>query len=118
MSRRSRYESDRIARAVSSHVPVVTADVEAARVYEQRWRHHSGKSVRAFFVLALDDQMAEEMGGLRLKERFNEEIMHWCLVESRAVAEPPLSIVMACLTVEDPDEQQLRQETYKARRAA
>lgn len=118
MSYRSRYASQRRARAVSAHIPVITADVEAARVYEQRWRHQSGTPVRGFTVLALDDQMAEEMGGIRLREKHGENILDWQLVSSRAHTEPSLAIVMACLTFEDPDEAQLRQETFRARVAA
>ncbi len=114
MSRRSSFDSRQRARAVSSHIPVITADVDAARIYEQRWRRRDGRAVRVFSVLALDDQMADEMGGIRLREKHDESILDWTLVSSRPL-ERSLSVIFAILTMEDPDEAQLRQEAYRSR---
>lgn len=112
------YESRRRAEAMNADIPVITEDVEAATVYEQSWAHRDGMTVRAFAVLALDPQMAEQMGGIRIAERFGEPIMNWKLVSSLRYSAPPRCLVIACLSTEDPDETQLREETFRARRAA
>lgn len=119
MYRPSRFESDMIARRISQHCqPVITEDVEAATVYSQSWQHQSGSPIRGFDVIALDEQMAEEMGGIRLRERHHENILDWKLVKNRPYAEPPRHLIIAVLTYEDPDETQLREEAFKARRIA
>ena len=115
MARRGSFASNQTARAVSSHIPIITADVEAATLYAQSWQHHGDGPIRGFDILALDEQMAEEMGGIRLKEKHGENIVNWRLIQNRPYAEPSRGLILAVLTYEDPDETQLREETFKAR---
>jgi hypothetical protein len=111
------YTSRRIAHAVQAPTPVQTPDTDAATIYAQRWRRRDGKAVRAFSVLALDAQMAEEMGGIRIKERYNQDILDWTLIDSVA-RERSTALIVAILTDEDPDETQLREETFAGREEA
>lgn len=112
------YESRRMAEALNSDIPVITADVEAATLYWLKWQHQSGSTIREVMVLALDEQMAEEMGGIRLRERHGENIMEWKLVDRSAATAASRASITACLTIEDPDETQLREEAFKSRSAA
>lgn len=107
---------NQISRAIRC-APVITADADAATLYEQRWRRQDGKASRSFTVLALDAQMAEEMGGIRLVEKYDESILEWRLDNSRPIDKHD-SAVRAVLHVEDPDEQQLRFDTWLQRRDA
>ena len=108
------YTSRRIATAMQAPRPVETPDTDAATIYAQRWRRHDRKAHRVFNVLALDEQMAEEMGMLRLREHYNQNIFDWTLESSRPAGRIT-SHVWAVLQAEHPDETQLREETYADR---
>lgn len=97
-----------------STTPVETPDTDAAQVYRQVWRRQDGMSARTFDVLALESEMAEEMGGLRLSGRYNQNVMQWTLVSSTRI-DRTTSKVFEILHAEDPDETQLREETYMRR---
>lgn len=111
------YASRRLSESMRCPRPVETPDTDAATIYDQRWRRRDGTMVRAFYVLALDEQMAETMGGIRLVERFNQNVMDWTLVLNRP-CERITSVVYAILQAEDPDETKLREETFMERSAA
>lgn len=100
-----------------SVAPIETPDTDAAQVYRQLWRRQDGQQARTFDVLALDPQMAEEMGGLRLSGRYSQNVMQWTLV-SRTRLERTTSMVFAVLHAEDPDETKLREETFMRREEA
>lgn len=94
--------------------PVETPDTDAAQIYRQRWERQDGMQARAFDVLALDAQMAEEQGGLRLVERYNQNVMQWRLVSSTRL-ERTSGMVFAVLHAEDPAETRVREEAFMAR---
>lgn len=110
------YLSRQIAQTMQAPRPVETPDTDASTIYVQRWRRHDRKAFRSFTVLALDDQMAEEMGGLRLREHYNQNILDWTLESSRPSGHIT-SQVWAVLSAETPDETQLREETFMARQS-
>lgn len=111
------YTSRRIAAEMRAPVPVQTPDTDAATIYEQRWLRQDGGARRSFDVLALDEQMAEEMGGLRLIEKYGQNPLRWRLESSRPV-ERLTARIYAVLMAEDPDETQLREETFAERESA
>jgi hypothetical protein len=111
------YHRGDTAQRVSGHMRAELArvddpDVLAATIYTQTWKCPT--SSITFVVLALDDQMAEEMGGIRLVNKGND-IMRWTLVKSYAHTERNRSAILAALCHEDPDETKLREEAFKAR---
>lgn len=108
------YTSRRIATSMHAPRPVETPDTDASTIYAQRWRRHDRKAYRSFNVLALDEQMAEEMGGLRLREKYNQNILDWTLDYSRPAGRIT-SQVWAVLQAEHPDETQLREDTFGER---
>lgn len=97
-----------------SVTPVETPDTDAAQVYRQRWVRQDGQQARAFNVLALDEDMAQEMGGLRLTSHYSQNVMQWKL-ESSIRLERTTSTVIGVLMAEDPDETKLREETFMRR---
>jgi hypothetical protein len=111
------YSSRRMAELMQAPAPVQTPDTDAAKVYAMRWRRQDGTAVREIPVLALDEQMAQEMGGIRLREKYDESILDWSLVSCRQV-ERITSLIFAILEAEDPDEAQLRHDTFSAREEA
>lgn len=100
-----------------SVTPIETPDTDAASIYRQVWRRQDGMQARTFDVLALDPQMAEEMGGLRLSGKHDQNVMRWTLVSSTRL-ERITSTVFAVLHAEDPDETKLREETFMRREEA
>lgn len=94
--------------------PVETPDTDAAQVYRQRWQRQDGQQARAFDVLALDEDMAQEMGGLRLTGRYDQNVMQWTLVSNTRL-DRTTAAVFAVLHAEDPDETKLREETFMSR---
>lgn len=113
------YLSRRMAEAVSAHVRSTLSraddrDVLAATIYAQEWRHAGGTNLVRFLVLALDAEMAEEMGGIRLAGQ-GSNILEWTLTANRPHEERSRSVVLAALAYEDPDETQLREETFRER---
>jgi hypothetical protein len=113
MSRQSAFGYGRM----PSVTPVETSDTDAAEVYRQLWRRQDGQSARTFDVLALDKEMAEEMGGLRLTGKHNQNVMQWTLVSNTRL-DRTTAIVFGVLHAEDPDETKLREETFMARAEA
>lgn len=111
------YTSRRIASSMQAPRPVETPDTDASTIYAQRWRRQDGTTVRNFSVLALDEQMAEEMGGLRLREHYNQNPMAWTLEMNRP-CDRMTSQVIAVLCAETPDETRLREETFGERMEA
>jgi len=97
-----------------SVTPIETPDTDASQVYRQLWRRQDGMQARTFDVLALDEQMAEEMGGLRLSGRYNQNVMQWTLVSNTKLTRTT-GMVFAVLHAEDPDETKLREETFMRR---
>lgn len=97
-----------------SVTPVETPDTDAAQVYRQLWRRQDGMQARTFDVLALDEQMAEEMGGLRLSGRYDQNVMQWTLVSNTRLTRTT-GMVFAVLHAEDPDETKLREQTFMRR---
>lgn len=110
MSRRNAYGYGRM----SSTTPIETPDTDVAQVYRQLWRRQDGQSARTFDVLALDKEMAEEMGGLRLSGRYDQNVMQWQLVTNTRLSRTT-GMVFAVLHAEDPDETKLREETFMRR---
>jgi len=108
--RRGHYLSNQIARFRAPR-PIETPDTDAAQVYRQQWRKRDGSMVRTFDVLALDDKMAQELGGIRLAERYRQSPVDWQLVSS-IVREHSTSSVIAVLSTEDPDETKVREEGF------
>lgn len=105
------YTSRRIAAAMQAPTPVETPDTDASLIYVQRWRRQNGLQSRMFSVLALDEQMAEEMGMLRLQEHYDQNPMQWTLEVNRAGGRIT-SQVIAVLCAETPDETKLREDTF------
>lgn len=110
MSRRSAFGYGRMPKVT----PIETPDTDAAQVYRQLWRRQDGMQARTFEVLALDPQMAEEMGGLRLSGKYDQNVMQWTLVSSTR-QERITSLVFSVLHAEDPDETKLREQTFMRR---
>ena len=100
-----------------STTPIETPDTDAAQVYRQLWRRQDGQAARTFDVLALDQQMAEEMGGLRLSGKYDQNVMQWQLVTNTRLARTT-GMVFAVLHAEDADETKLREETFMRREDA
>lgn len=111
MARRSSYTYRRIASTMEAPRPVETPDTDASTVYAQRWRKQDGSAVRSFSVLALDEQMAEEMGMLRLAEHYNQNPMAWKLELNRADGHVGAQVI-AVLCAETPDETKLREDAF------
>lgn len=99
-----------------STAPIETPDTDASSIYRQTWRRQDGMQTRTFEVLALDPQMAEALGGLRLMGRYNQNVMRWQLVSSTRI-DRITSRLFAVLGAEDPDETKLREETFLQREA-
>lgn len=108
------YTSRRIAEAMQAPRPIETPDTDAATIYAQRWRRQDGGTFRSFSVLALDAQMAEEHGLIRLRERYDQNELQWQLVDS-VPRERSTSQIYAVLQAEDPDETQLREDAFLER---
>lgn len=108
---RSRYTSSRIAQSMRAQRPVETPDTDLAVIYHQRWRRQDGMGFRDFQVLALDEEMAQEMGGIRLRDKYHQDPMAWTLATNRP-CERMTSVIIAILTAEEPDETKVREEGY------
>lgn len=108
------YASRRIAASVQGPRPVETPDTDASTVYAQRWRKQDGSAVRNFNVLALDSDMAEEMGAERLAEHYNQNPFQWRLEMNRP-CERMTSMVIATLMAETANETKLREDAFNDR---
>lgn len=108
---RSGYTYRRIAQTMQAPTPVQTPDTDAATVYDQRWKRQDGMQSRAFTVLALDEEMAQELGGLRLSEKYDQNPMQWTLEVNRP-CERMTSMIYAVLAAETPDETKVREDGF------
>lgn len=107
------YESRRRSETMRAPRPVETPATEACSVYRQIWRRCDGGKERRFEVLALDDEMAIQMGERRLVDRYNEAGV-W-VNEGNRVGERLSSVVTAILTNEADAETALRETTFRER---
>lgn len=103
-----------LASALRTPMPVETRDVLASQLYRQSWRRRDGGAFRQFHVLALDEQLAEELGGIRLREKYDQSILDWRLETNRRI-DRIRSVVFEVLATEDPEESKRREEAYEER---
>lgn len=108
------YVHRRMSETMRAWQPFVSPAAEAATIYRQTWRRQDGSQVRTFEVLALDEHMAEEMGGIRLREKYNQNQMRWRL-ELNKPLERVSDKVKSILNAEDPDEEYLREKVFRER---
>lgn len=105
------YLSRRIAQSMRAPLLVETPDTDRATVYRQQWRRQDGSMARTFDVLALDEDMAQEMGMLRLSEKYGQDAMQWHLDASAPLLRTT-ALIQAVLMAEEPDETKLREQAF------
>lgn len=95
----------------------LTRDVHAATVYSQTWTYRANGNTVGFDVLALDPQMAEEMGGIALVGR-DCTLMDWTLTANEPRPQASISRKLSILAIEEPECAELRERAYREREAA
>lgn len=107
----SRYESRRRSEEMRAYRPVETPDTDVATIFEQRWKRVDGGKFRKFTVLAFDEDQAEQLGRVRLTNRYSEHAASWEIDHQRACVRMTM-LLHEVLMAETEEEKHLRSEAY------